>query len=87
MTTENPRRLATDEAVDRAAQALEARNVRVIVVDNRNSALRELKELIPQGSQVLAVSSETLDEVGFTQYVAEEARTRAWAPCFKQRLP
>ena len=71
MTTEDPRRLATNEAVDRAAQALEARNVRVIVVDNRNDALRELKELIPQGSQVLAVSSETLDEVGFTEYVAE----------------
>lgn len=71
MTNEDPRRLASDEAVIRAAQALEARNVSVTVVDNRGDALRKLKEIVPAGAQVLAVTSETLDDVGFTQYVAE----------------
>ena len=71
MTTEDPRRLASDEAVARASQALEARNVSVIVVADCNEALKKLKELVPQGAQLLAVTSETLDAVGFTQYVAE----------------
>ena len=35
MSTEDPRRLASNEALARAAQALEARNVSVFVVDNR----------------------------------------------------
>lgn len=70
MTKEDPRRLASDEAVVNAAQALEARNVSVMVVDNRSEALLKLKEIVPAGAQVLAVTSETLDEVGFTQYVA-----------------
>ena len=71
MTTEDPRRLASDEAVARTSQALEARNVSVIVVADCNEALKKLKELVPQGAQLLAVTSETLDSVGFTQYVAE----------------
>ena len=71
LSTEDPRRLASDEAVARAAQALEARNIDAIVVGNRDEALQKLKELVPAGAQVLAVTSETLDDVGYTQYVAE----------------
>jgi L-lactate utilization protein LutB len=72
MTTEDPRHLASAEAVHRTVEALEARNIHVIVVGNRDAALQKLKELVPQGAQVLAVTSETLDDVGFTQYVAED---------------
>ncbi len=72
MTTENPRRLASAEAVHRTVEALEARNIHAIVANNRDEALQKLKELVPQGAQVLAVTSETLDDVGFTQYVAED---------------
>ncbi len=71
MAVDDPRRVASDEAVARATQALETRNVRVLVAGSRDEALRLLKELVPQGAQVLAVTSETLDDVGFTQYVAE----------------
>ena len=72
MTTEDPRRLASAEAVHRTVEALEARNIHAIVVGNRDEALQKLKDLVPQGAQVLAVTSETLDDVGFTQYVAED---------------
>ena len=72
MTTEDPRRLASTEAVHRTVEALEARNIHAIVVGNRDEALQKLKDLVPQGAQVLAVTSETLDDVGFTQYVAED---------------
>jgi L-lactate utilization protein LutB len=72
MTTEDPRRLASAEAVHRTVEALEARNIHAVVVGNREEALQKLKELVPQGAQVLAVTSETLDDVGFTQYVAED---------------
>ena len=72
MTTEDPRRLASAEAVHRTVEALEARNIHAIAVGNRDEALQKLKDLVPQGAQVLAVTSETLDDVGFTQYVAED---------------
>jgi L-lactate utilization protein LutB len=72
MTTEDPRHLASAEAVHRTVEALEARNIHAVVVGNREEALQKLKELVPQGAQVLAVTSETLDDVGFTQYVAED---------------
>ena len=83
MTTEDPRRLASDEAVARASQALEARNVSVIVVADCNEALKKLKELVPQGAQLLAVTSETLDAVGFTQYVAEGDAYHSLAAMFQ----
>lgn len=83
MTIEDPRRLASDEAVARAAQALEARNVRVIVVDSGEEGLRKLKEIVPKGSQLLAVTSETLDDVGFTQYVAESGAYQSLAAKFQ----
>ena len=72
MSTEDPRRLANAEAVHRTVEALEARNIHAVVVGNREEALQKLKELVPQAAQVLAVTSETLDDVGFTQYVAED---------------
>ncbi len=83
MTTEDPRRLASDEAVARASQALETRNVSVIVVADCNEALKKLKELVPQGAQLLAVTSETLDAVGFTQYVAEGDAYQSLAAMFQ----
>ena len=72
MTTEDPRRLASAAAVHRTVEALEARNIHAVVVGNRDTALQKLKELVPAGAQVLAVTSETLDDVGYTQYVAED---------------
>ena len=72
MTAEDPRRLASAEAVHRTVEALKARNIHAMVVGNRGEALQKLKELVPAGAQVLAVTSETLDDVGFTQYVAED---------------
>ena len=83
LTTEDPRRLASDEAVGRAAQALEDRNVRVLVADTAPEALERLKEIVPRGAQVLAVTSETLDGVGFTQYVAESGAYDSLAAKFQ----
>ena len=83
MSVEDPRRLASDEAVTRTAQALEARNVSVVVVGTRSEALQKLKELVPQGAQVLAVTSETLDDVGFTQYVAESEAYQSLSAMFQ----
>ena len=68
---EDPRRLASSEAVARAVQALKARNIEAIVVADGAAALEKLKELVPGGSQVMAVTSETLDSIGYTRYVAE----------------
>ena len=48
-----------------------------------DEALQKLKEIVPKGAQVLAVTSETLDDVGFTQYVSEGGAYESLAARFQ----
>lgn len=71
MAANEATRLAGDEAVARTVEALKARNIGAMVTHSRQDALDILKEMVPQGSEVFAVTSETLDALGFTQLVAD----------------
>lgn len=57
-------RLATDEQIERAAKALEANGIKVIVAANGEEAKRKLFELIPAGAEVFTGSSMTLEALG-----------------------
>ena len=69
MATDEATRLAGEAAVARTVEALKARNMDAMVAHSHQEALDKLKELVPQGSEVFAVTSETLDSIGFTQLV------------------
>ena len=60
---------ASAESISRTIQALAARNVDAILVESREAALARLKELVPEGCEVFVSTSETLDTIGYTEYM------------------
>jgi L-lactate utilization protein LutC len=56
--------LASDEQIDRAAKALEAHGIRVLIATNGEEAKAELFEAIPADAEVFTGSSRTLDMLG-----------------------
>jgi L-lactate utilization protein LutC len=57
-------RLASDEQIERAAKALEANGIKVIIAANGEEAKQKLFELIPAGAEVFTGSSMTLEALG-----------------------
>ena len=53
-----------DAAIERAATALRARNIEVVVVDTGDQARAEVLARIPAGSEVYSGKSRTLEEIG-----------------------
>ena len=60
---------ATAEAISRTIEALAARNVDAALVESREAALARLKQLVPEGCEVFVSTSETLDTIGYTEYM------------------
>ena len=69
MSTDATYTPASAEAIDRTIGALAARNVDAILVESREAALAKLKELVPEGCEVFVSTSETLDTIGYTEYM------------------
>ena len=69
MTSETTYTPATVESVSRTIEALAARNVDAVLVESREEALARLKELVPEGCEVFVSTSETLDTIGYTEYM------------------
>ena len=69
MTTGNPTAPASAESIQRTIKGLAARNVEAFLVDSREAALAKILELVPEGSEVFVNTSETLDTIGYTEYM------------------
>jgi hypothetical protein len=67
-------RLADDDAINNAVNGLKKRNIEAIVMNNGNEAREKLLSLIPEGSEVMAVSSTTLDQIGALKDIDESGR-------------
>lgn len=65
--------LASEEVINKTADALTAKKYNVVVVADRIAALAKLKEMIPAGSDVMTGGSVTLDEIGFTDLLKSGA--------------
>ncbi|MBI4216455.1 MAG: lactate utilization protein [Chloroflexi bacterium] len=59
----------SDTVIAQTVAGLKQRGLEALVVEGRAAALSKLKELIPAGASVMAGSSTTLDEIGFTDYL------------------
>lgn len=64
--------LPSDEELNLTVQNIEKRGIKVILVNTKNEALKEVKKLIHEGAKVSAGSSTTLDEIGFSEYFGSE---------------
>ncbi|MDE1823155.1 MAG: lactate utilization protein [Candidatus Micrarchaeota archaeon] len=60
-------KVADDEAIGRTANALKEKGFEVAIAKDGNEAKRMAMELIPEGAEVLRVTSATLDEIGLVQ--------------------
>jgi hypothetical protein len=66
--------VATDDVIRRAAEALRANNVEVLVVDTGEQARDEVLARIPAGSEVYSGKSKTLEDIGVFAALHEPGR-------------
>ena len=77
MATESRQTAQIDqEAIDRTVAGLKSRNVDAVVAENGDDALRILIEMIPDGAEVFKSTSETLDTIGYSDYIRQTDRYR-----------
>ena len=69
MSSATPYLPAAADSIRRTIAALASRNVEAVLVAGREAALAKLKELVPEGSEVFVSTSETLDTIGYTEYM------------------
>ncbi len=60
--------MISEEEINRTKTNLENHGINVIIVDNKESAFDLLKNLIPEGKDVMTGSSTTLQQIGFMDY-------------------
>jgi L-lactate utilization protein LutC len=73
-------RLATDQQVEAVVNALETRNIHAVVVNNGEEAKKLVLELVPQGAEVYANVSKTLEQIGITAEIDQSGRYDAVRP-------
>lgn len=61
--------IPNDDDINQTVEALAANNIQAIVVENGEEAKKKFLELVPEGSEVFANTSTTLDELGLTQEI------------------
>ncbi len=75
MTTENRQLVQIDEAaIQRTIAGLKARNVAAVVAENGDAAREILIAMIPDGAEVFKSTSETLDTIGYSDYIRQTDR-------------
>jgi L-lactate utilization protein LutC len=73
-------RLATDKQIEDVVAALETRNIHAIVVNNGEEAKKLVLDLVPQGVEVYANVSRTLEHIGVTAEIDKSGRYDAVRP-------
>jgi L-lactate utilization protein LutC len=68
--------LATATQVQRTAEAVQARGIKVYIVDSPAQALAKVHDLIPKGSEIMTGGSQTLREIGLEEMLM--AKTHPW---------
>lgn len=66
--------LASDASIKRAADALKANGIDVIVIESGAEAAKKVFELLPKGAEVMNMTSETLDVIGVSKEIMESGR-------------
>lgn len=64
-------RVRSDETIEKTALALEANGIHVVIVPDKEHANALVLEMIPQGAEVMTMTSTTLDQIGITPIINE----------------
>ncbi len=76
--------LADQESINKAAIALKANGIEAFVVENGEAAKQKVYELIPKGSEVMVMTSETLRALGLEKEINESGDFQAVKPKLNQ---
>ncbi len=72
-------RIPDEATIQKTIRGLEERNFNPEIISDRNAAFNRLKELIPDGADVMTGSSTTLDEIGFIKLLTSKSHPwRNW---------
>lgn len=66
--------LADNESIQKATDALKANEINAFVVKNREEAKEKVLELLPQGAEVMNMSSVTLETLGLPKEIQESGK-------------
>lgn len=72
--TERWSRMPDDATIERTVEAIEARNIRVLLADTAEDALRTVVDLLPEGAEVMNGYSTTLVEMGYDRALKENRK-------------
>jgi L-lactate utilization protein LutB len=61
--------VADHATIQRTVEALKARNIDTLVVETGEEAREKLVQMIPEGAEVFKSTSETLDSIGYSDYL------------------
>lgn len=67
-------KLATKESVDKAIEALKENGIEALFVSTSEKALKKVLEILPDGAEVMTMSSVTLDTLGISSEVQESGK-------------
>ncbi len=69
--------LVSNEQIERTSEALKANGVDVVVVDTKDAARASVEQIIPKGSEVMTMTSITLDETGIADLINKSGEYKA----------
>ncbi|MEP7166812.1 MAG: LUD domain-containing protein [Candidatus Woesebacteria bacterium] len=72
--------LANQESIEKTISALKINGIEGIAVADGAAAIAKVKELIPEGSEVMTMTSVTADTIGLTQLINESGKYNAVKP-------
>lgn len=72
--------LASDDSIAKTIASLKTNGINAIIVQNGDEAKKKVFELIPQGAEVMSMSSVTLDTTGISREINESGRCIAIKP-------
>src|SRR5688572_15993982 len=67
-------KLASEESIEKTIKSLASNGIEVLVVDSKDEAKKKILELIPVGSEVMAMQSVTLLTTGIAEEIDEGAK-------------
>lgn len=73
-------KLASDAQIERVAKALESNGMKTLIAENGEEAKRLVLDLVPEGAEVYANQSKTLEKIGLTDELDKSGRYNAVRP-------
>ena len=80
-------KLASDEQIERAARALEESQIKVMIAEHGEEAVKTIFDLLPEGAEVFTASSQTLEQLGIPDALARSEQYTLVREQLKQMDP